>query len=58
MTQISQGKKVVMPGSTSRGRNRGNVITVVELSGKTNHFGMDITTGLCEGDNDSGPGQP
>ena len=45
MTQISQGKKVDIPGSKSRGRNWGKAITVVELSGKTNHFGIDITTG-------------
>ena len=45
MTQISQGKKVDIPGSKSRGRNWGKAITVVALSGKTNHFGIDITTG-------------
>ena len=45
MTQISQGKKVDIPGSNARGRNWGKAITVVELSGKTNHFGIDITTG-------------
>ena len=44
-TQISQGKKLDIPGSKSRGMNWGNAITVVELSGKTNHFGIDIATG-------------
>jgi hypothetical protein len=45
MTQISQGKKADIPGSKSSGKNWGKSITVVELRGKTNHFGIDITTG-------------
>ena len=45
LKQISQGKKVVIPGSKSRGRNWGASLTVVEIGGKTNHFGRDMTTG-------------
>jgi hypothetical protein len=45
LKQISQGKQVGIPGSKSRGRNWGTSLTVVELRGKTNHFGRDMTTG-------------
>lgn len=45
LKQISKGKKVEIPGSKSNGKNWGNSITVVTLKGKTNHFGVDITTG-------------
>lgn len=45
LKQISQGKKVVVPGSGSHGKNWGTGLSVVELRGKTNHFGRDMTTG-------------
>ena len=45
LKQISQGKKVDIPGSRSNGKNWGTGLTVVELRGKTNHFGRDMTTG-------------
>lgn len=45
LTQISQGKLKQIPGSVSSGGNWGKALTVVKLSGKTNHFGIDITTG-------------
>ena len=44
LKQISQGKKVDIPGSKSRGKNWGTSLTVVELRGKTNHFGRDMST--------------
>ena len=44
MKQIAQGKKADIPGSKSSGRNWGNSLTVVELRGKTNHFGRDMAT--------------
>ena len=43
LKQISNGKKTEIPGSRSSGKNWGNSINVVTLSGKTNHFGMDIS---------------
>lgn len=45
LKQISLGKKVEIPGSKSSGKNWGRAITVVQLRGKTNHFGRDMTTG-------------
>ena len=45
LKQISQGKKATIPGSKSRGKNWGHSISVVELRGKTNHFGIDMSTG-------------
>jgi len=45
LKQIAQGKKVNIPGSKSRGKNWGTSLTVVELRGKTNHFGRDVNTG-------------
>jgi hypothetical protein len=45
LAQIAQGKKVAIPGATSNGRNWGTALSVVELRGKTNHFGRDMTTG-------------
>jgi hypothetical protein len=45
MKQIAQGKTADIASSRSHGRNWGRGITVVKLSGKTNHFGRDMTTG-------------
>ena len=45
LKQISQGKTVDIASSTSSGKNWGKGLTVVKLSGKTNHFGRDMTTG-------------
>lgn len=45
LKQISQGKQVDVPGSKSSGRNWGTSLSVVELRGKTNHFGRDMATG-------------
>jgi hypothetical protein len=45
LKQISEGKKVLVPGAKSNGKNWGTGLTVVELRGKTNHFGRDMTTG-------------
>jgi hypothetical protein len=45
LKQISQGKTVDIASSKSNGKNWGKGLTVVKLSGKTNHFGIDITTG-------------
>jgi hypothetical protein len=45
LKQISQGKRVDIPGLKSSGKNWGTALTVVKLSGKTNHFGRDMTTG-------------
>ena len=45
LKQISQGKTVDIASSKSSGRNWGNGLSVVKLSGKTNHFGRDMTTG-------------
>jgi hypothetical protein len=45
LKQISQGKTVAIASSKSSGQNWGRGLTVVKLSGKTNHFGRDMTTG-------------
>jgi len=45
LKQIAQGKKLDVPGAKSQGKNWGTGLTVVELRGKTNHFGRDMTTG-------------
>ena len=45
LKQISQGKTVDIASSTSNGKNWGSGLTVVKLSGKTNHFGRDVNTG-------------
>lgn len=45
LTQISQGKMTQIPGAKSSGANWGKALRIVKLSGKTNHFGIDITTG-------------
>jgi hypothetical protein len=45
LTQISQGKMTRIPGAKSSGANWGKALKVVKLRGKTNHFGIDITTG-------------
>lgn len=43
LKQISAGKMTEIPGSVSNGKNWGHSLEVVTLSGKTNHFGMDIS---------------
>ncbi len=45
LKQISQGKTVDIASSKSNGKNWGRGLTVVKLSGKTNHFGRDVNTG-------------
>jgi hypothetical protein len=45
LKQISQGKKIEIPGAKSHGKNWGTGLAVVKLQGTTNHFGRDITTG-------------
>jgi hypothetical protein len=45
LKQISQGKTVDIASSKSKGKNWGRGLTVVKLSGKTNHFGRDVNTG-------------
>jgi hypothetical protein len=45
LKQISQGKTVDIASSKSNGKNWGHGLTVVKLSGKTNHFGRDVNTG-------------
>jgi hypothetical protein len=45
LKQISQGKIVDIASSKSSGKNWGKGLTVVKLSGKTNHFGRDVNTG-------------
>lgn len=45
LKQISQGITLDIASSTSSGRNWGHGLTVVRLSGKTNHFGRDVNTG-------------
>ena len=45
LKQISQGKIVDIASSKSNGKNWGRGLTVVKLSGKTNHFGIDVNTG-------------
>lgn len=45
LKQISQGKMTTIPGAKSNGANWGKALKVVKLRGKTNHFGIDITTG-------------
>lgn len=45
LKQISQGKTVDIASSKSNGKNWGRGLTVVKLSGKTNHFGRDMNTG-------------
>jgi hypothetical protein len=45
LKQISQGKVVDIASSKSKGKNWGRGLTVVKLSGKTNHFGRDVNTG-------------
>ena len=45
LKQISQGKTVDIASSKSSGKNWGRGLTVVKLSGKTNHFGRDVNTG-------------
>lgn len=45
LAQISEGRMTAMPGATSSGANWGRGLRIVKLSGKTNHFGIDITTG-------------
>jgi hypothetical protein len=45
LKQISQGKMVDIASSKSSGKNWGHGLTVVKLSGKTNHFGRDMTAG-------------
>jgi len=45
LKQISAGKKTEIPGAKSHGKNWGTGLAVVELRGKTNHFGRDMSTG-------------
>ena len=45
LKQIADGKQTRIPGARSNGRNWGSGLTVVELRGKTNHFGRDVETG-------------
>lgn len=45
LAQISQGTMTAIPGAVSSGGNWGKALTVVKLRGKTNHFGIDVTTG-------------
>lgn len=45
LKQISQGKMAGIASSKSSGKNWGRGLAVVKLSGKTNHFGRDMTTG-------------
>jgi len=45
LKQIAQGKIVDIASSESNGKNWGKGLTVVKLSGKTNHFGRDVNTG-------------
>ena len=45
LRQISQGRTVDIASSQSSGKNWGRGLTVVKLSGKTNHFGRDMTAG-------------
>ena len=45
LKQIAAGKMVTIPGTVSSGGNWGRALKVVKLRGKTNHFGVDITTG-------------
>jgi hypothetical protein len=45
LKQISQGKTVDIASSKSNGKNWRRGLTVVKLSGKTNHFGRDVNTG-------------
>jgi hypothetical protein len=45
LQQIARGERKDIPGSLSRGQHWGSGLTVVELRGKTNHFGRDVTTG-------------
>ena len=45
LKQIAAGKKLTIPGTVSSGGNWGRDLKVVKLRGKTNHFGVDITTG-------------
>jgi hypothetical protein len=43
--QISRDGRIDVPGARSNGRNWGTDLTVVQLRGKTNHFGRDVTSG-------------
>ena len=45
LKQIAAGKKVTIPGDVSSGKNWGHALSVVKLSGKTNHFGRNVLTG-------------
>jgi hypothetical protein len=45
LKQLARGERLEIPGARSNGRNWGAGLTVVELRGKTNHFGRDVTTG-------------
>ena len=45
LNRLAPGEQPTVPGARSSGRNWGSGLTVVELRGKTNHFGRDVTTG-------------
>jgi hypothetical protein len=45
LKQIARGGRFDVPGARSSGKNWGTSLTVVELRGKTNHFGRDVSTG-------------
>jgi hypothetical protein len=45
LRQLEAGELDEIPGARSSGRNWGRSLTVVELRGKTNHFGRDVSTG-------------
>jgi hypothetical protein len=45
LKQIARGGRFDVPGARSSGMNWGTSLTVVELRGKTNHFGRDVSTG-------------
>lgn len=45
LKQIAAGKTVDIASSVANGANWGRSLTVVKLRGKTNHFGVDMSTG-------------
>jgi hypothetical protein len=45
LKQLARGERLDVPGARSSGKHWGSSLTVVELRGKTNHFGRDVTTG-------------
>jgi hypothetical protein len=45
LKQLAAGERVELPGARSSGKNWGRSLTMVELRGKTNHFGRNVATG-------------